>query len=222
MNRPNVLGIPPEQSMWEPLLERAYDLLVGGDLVVLPTDTVYGVACDPFSLVAVARLFEAKQRGRDLPLPVFVQGWRQAVGLVEDLDERARRLMTTWWPGPLTVVLRQARGVGWDLGDADGSVALRTPNQPFTQALLRRTGPLAVTSANRSGQPTPTTIEGVAEQLGERVAAYFDAGPSSGGPASTILDLTGGEPRLLRAGAVARDELERELGMPLAGAAESA
>ena len=210
-----VLRIPADEEQWEGLVEVAAAILARGGLVVLPTDTVYGVGCDPFNPSAVDALFAAKGRGRELPLPVLVHTWRQVVGLVEEVSDQAQALFAAWWPGPLTVVLREAAGIGWDLGESRGTVAVRMPKQDFALALIQRTGPLAVTSANRSGQPTPTEVGGVVEQLGDAVGAFFDAGPSSGGPASTIVDLTGPRPRLRREGAIPADEVERVLEEPL-------
>ena len=181
---------------------------------MLPTDTLYGVGCDPFNPSAVDALFQAKRRGRDLPLPVLVHTWRQAIGLVDEVTDQAQALIAAWWPGPLTLVLREAPGIGWDLGDSRGTVAVRMPKQTFTLALIQRTGPLAVSSANRSGEPTPSEIPAVVEQLGDHVGVFFDAGPAPDGPASSIVDLTGKRPRLLREGAIPADELERVLEEP--------
>jgi L-threonylcarbamoyladenylate synthase len=210
-----VLKIPADEERWEGLVEVGAAILARGGLVVLPTDTVYGVGCDPFNASAVDALFAAKGRGRDLPLPVLVHTWRQVAGLVEEVTDQAQALFAAWWPGPLTVVLREAAGIGWDLGSSRGTVAVRMPKQDFALALIQRTGPLAVTSANRSGEPTPTEVGGIVEQLGDAVGAFFDAGPASGGPASTIVDLTGPRPRLRRAGAIPADEVERVLEEPL-------
>ena len=211
-----VIPVPDDEEQWPSLLEVGSEVVARGGLVVLPTDTLYGVGCDPFNPSAVDALFTAKQRGRDLPLPVLVHTWRQAVGLVEEVDDRAQALIAAWWPGPLTLVFREAAGIGWDLGDSRGTVAVRMPKQTFALALIQRTGPLAVSSANRSGEPTPTTMPGIVEQLGDDVGVFFDAGPAKEGPASTILDLSGPRPRLLREGAIPAGELERLLEEPLA------
>jgi tRNA threonylcarbamoyl adenosine modification protein (Sua5/YciO/YrdC/YwlC family) len=175
---------------------------------------VYGLGCDPFNHSAVDALFRAKRRGRDLPLPVLVHTWRQAIGLVEEVTDQAQALIAAWWPGPLTLVLREAPGIGWDLGESRGTVAVRMPKQDFALALIQRTGPLAVSSANRSGEPTPNEIPAVVEQLGDDVGVFFDAGPASEAPASSIVDLTGRRPRLLREGAIPAEELELVLEEP--------
>jgi tRNA threonylcarbamoyl adenosine modification protein (Sua5/YciO/YrdC/YwlC family) len=211
-----IIRVSEDREQWEGLVEVGGRMVAQGGLVVLPTDTVYGLGCDPFNPSAVEALFKAKARGRDLPLPVLVHTWRQAIGLVEDITEHARLLIAEYWPGPLTIVLRESPGIGWDLGDSRGTVAVRMPKHDFALALIERTGPLAVTSANRSGMPTPSSIEGVAEQLGGQVDVFFDTGPSSGGSASTIVDLSGTGVRVLREGAIAASEIERVIGEPLA------
>jgi tRNA threonylcarbamoyl adenosine modification protein (Sua5/YciO/YrdC/YwlC family) len=210
-----LIKVSEDREQWDGLLEVGSRIVSHGGLVVLPTDTVYGIGCDPFNASAVNALFVAKARGRDLPLPVLVHNWRQAIGLVEDVTEQAKLLIVEFWPGPLTIVLRESPGIGWDLGDSRGTVAVRMPKQEFTLALIERTGPLAVTSANRSGVPTPTTVAGIAEQLGGHVDVIFDTGPSSGGPASTIVDLSGKGVRMLREGAIPPSEIERVVGEPL-------
>ena len=211
---PRVIGVSKDEEQWPGLLEVGGEIVARGGLVVLPTDTLYGVGCDPFNASAVDALFQAKQRGRELPLPVLVHTWRQAIGLVDEVSDQAQALIAAWWPGPLTLVLREAPGIGWDLGDSRGTVAVRMPKQSFALALIQRTGPLAVSSANISGQPTPSEILAVVEQLGDHVGVFFDAGPAAEGPASSIVDLTGRRPRLLREGVIPAEELERVLEEP--------
>lgn len=207
-----LIKVSEDREQWEILVEVGGRIVAQGGLVVLPTDTVYGLGCDPFNASAVNALFIAKARGRDLPLPVLVHNWRQAIGLVEDVTERAKLLIAEFWPGPLTIVLRESPGIGWDLGYSRGTVAVRMPKHEFALALIERTGPLAVTSANRSGVPTPSTVKEIAEQLGGHVDVFFDSGPSSGGPASTIVDLSGDRVRILREGAIPPSEIERVIG----------
>lgn len=213
---PRLIRVPDDEETWDGLLEVGSKIVAKGDLVVVPTDTVYGVGCDPFNPSAVDRLFNAKRRGRNLPLPVLVHGWRQAIGLVAEIDERAKALIAEYWPGPLTIVFRETDGIGWDLGDSHGTVAVRMPKQPFTLALIRRTGPLAVTSANLSGQPTPATVPEIMEQLDGGVGVYYDTGPlhEPTGPAgapSTIVDLTGPDARVLREGAIPAADVHKVL-----------
>jgi L-threonylcarbamoyladenylate synthase len=178
-----------------------------GELAVLPTDTVYGVAADAFSPSAVQRLLTAKGRGRDMPVPVLVGSWRTLDGLAEVVTPTARELVEAFWPGPLTLVVRAAPSLAWDLGETRGTVALRMPLHPVALAVLEQTGPLAVSSANRSGLPPATDAAEAARQLGTAVATYLDGGSCPGPVPSTILDLTGDVPRLLREGALPVERL---------------
>ncbi|MCA1726879.1 MAG: threonylcarbamoyl-AMP synthase [Actinobacteria bacterium] len=187
--------------------------LAAGQLVVLPTDSVYGLAADPGLPQAVDRLFEAKSRPRSLAIPVLVSSLAHVKRLVE-VDARAERAMGTFWPGPLTLVLRRRPGAGWDLGEAasPGTLAVRMPDHPVALELITQAGPLAVTSANRTGRPTPRTCEGVAAELGDSVSLYLDGGPSPGEVPSTIVDLTGSQPAVLREGALSAAEVRDALG----------
>ena len=173
-----------------------------GDLAVIPTDTVYGLAADAFSPPAVTGLLAAKGRGRQMPPPVLVGTVRAATALVEDLDAFAKDLIDEFWPGGLTLVMRANRNLIWDLGDTKGTVAVRMPLHELTLELLKETGPLAVSSANRSGAPPATTAADAEAQLGEAVAVYLDSGPCPGDVPSTIVDLTGVVPKLLRRGVI--------------------
>ena len=178
-----------------------------GDLVVLPTDTVYGLAADAFSPRAVARLLEAKGRGREAPTPVLVPATRTLDGLVDMMPAHARELAEAFWPGGLTLVVRHAATLAWDLGETKGTVAVRMPLDPVALAVLEQTGPLAVSSANRTGLPPATDAAEAARQLGTVVEVYLDGGPSGDAVPSTIVDLTGDVPKVLRAGAVSLAEL---------------
>src|ERR1700760_891662 len=162
-----------------------------GELGVLPTDTVYGVAADAFSPAAVAHLLATKGRGRDMPPPVLVGTVRAATALVDDLGPTGQVLIDEFWPGGLTIVCQASRTLSWDLGDTKGTVAIRMPSDPVTLDLLRETGPMAVSSANLTGQPAALTATDAKEQLGDMVEVYLDGGPVTGGTASTIVDLTG-------------------------------
>lgn len=199
-------------------LRRAKDALERGELVVVPTDTVPGVAADAFSPQAVAALLAAKGRGRSAPPPVLISDVRVLDGLARDVPSRVRELASTFWPGGLTLVLHAQPSLVWDLGETHGTVALRVPDHPFTRELLGLTGPLAVSSANLTGQSAPHDVAGAREQLGDSVAVYLDAGsPRSDADAadaarpaplaSTIVDATVDPPRLLRAGAVPVERL---------------
>lgn len=183
-------------------LKAAVDAVLGGELVVLPTDTVYGVGADAFSPAAVTRLLEAKGRGRDVPPPVLVGSVRAAEALIDDFGPYGHRLVDEFWPGGLTLVCRATRSLSWDLGDTKGTVAVRMPRHPVTLDLLAETGPMAVSSANLTGSPPAETAADAERQLGDSVAVYLDGGPCGGGEPSTIVDLTTDTPRLLRRGAI--------------------
>jgi L-threonylcarbamoyladenylate synthase len=187
-------------------LDAAARAVARGEAVVLPTDTVYGVAARPDDPAATDRLFGVKGRPRDLSLPVLTAGLDEA-RIVGSLSEPAGRLAGRFWPGALTLVVPRARvAASWDLGNERSTVALRVPDHPVALALLHRTGPLAATSANRSGRPTPEDCEGVRGELGDAVAVYLCFGRLSPVP-STIVDLTGPEPRVVRAGALDPEEV---------------
>jgi L-threonylcarbamoyladenylate synthase len=173
-----------------------------GELVVLPTDTVYGISADAFHPAAVNSLLAAKGRGRDMPSAVLVGTVRAASALIDDLGPYGKDLIDEFWPGGLTLVFRASRTLNWDLGETRGTVAVRMPLHPLALELLKETGPLAVSSANRTGSPSAVTAADAEEQLGDVVSVYLDGGPCPGDVPSTIVDLTGGMPRLLRAGAV--------------------
>jgi L-threonylcarbamoyladenylate synthase len=198
-------------------LAAAATSVLSGELVVLPTDTVYGVGADAFSPAAVTRLLAAKGRGREMPPPVLVGSTRAASALVEDLGPWGQQLIDEFWPGGLTIVCRAQRTLNWDLGDTKGTVAVRMPEDPVTLELLKETGPMAVTSANLTGKPAATTAEQAREQLGDAVAIYLDGGPSAGGRASTIVDLTGDVPRMLRQGAISIGRLREIAGVRTVG-----
>lgn len=188
-------------------MQDAADAALRGEAVVLPTDTVYGVGTRADDVAATARLFALKGRPEDLELPVLVPSAGVACTIAE-FDERASILAGRFWAGPLTLVLpRTERSRGWELGGDEGTIGVRMPHHPLALAVLALTGPLAVTSANRSGEPTPSTCEGLQEVFGDGVAVYLcDATPLAGA-ASTVVDLAHGEPRFLRVGALAPDEV---------------
>lgn len=193
-------------------LAAALGAVRSGQLVVLPTDTVYGLGCDAFSAAAVRGLLDAKDRGRDMPVPVLVGSWSTVDGLVLGVSPQARRLIEAFWPGGLSLVLPHAPSLAWDLGDTRGTVMLRMPLHPVALELLREAGPMAVSSANRSGHPPATTSDEAREQLGDRVGVILDGGPSGEPVASTIVDLTGQDPLVLREGAVTAAQLGEVIG----------
>lgn len=188
-----------------------------GDLVVLPTDTVYGIGADAFTPEAVAALMAAKGRGRSVPVPVLVGSLRMLHGVVEGLGESGQALVETFWPGGLTLVCRHPPHLAWDLGDARGTVAVRMPSHPVALELLGETGPMAVSSANRHGTPPPVTCDEAFEQLGEHAGVYLDGGPCADRLASTIVDITSPTPRVLREGAVSLDRLRAVVGDVVSG-----
>jgi L-threonylcarbamoyladenylate synthase len=191
----------------------AISALKGGRLVVLPTDTVYGIGADAFDGAAVAALLSAKGRGRDMPVPVLVGSWHTIDGLVYSVPESARQLIRAFWPGALSLVVQQAPSLQWDLGDAAGTVMLRMPLHPVAIELLREVGPMAVSSANISGHAAAVTAADARDQLGDLVEVYLEAGPSAQGSASTIVDLTGAQPRVLREGPVTSAAIADVLGL---------
>ena len=174
---------------------------------MLPTDTVYGIGADAFSPTGIEALLAAKGRGRDMPVPVLVGNASALHGLVDLVPQPALDLVDAFWPGALTIVLKHAPALAWDLGDTRGTVAVRMPLHPVALDLLLQTGPLGVSSANRSGAAPAMTVDEAEEQLGESVAVYLDGGVAAGQVPSTIVDLTGLRPRLLRGGAISVEAL---------------
>lgn len=191
-----------------------------GELVIVATDTVYGVACDAFEPDAVTRLLEAKGRGRGMPPPVLVSAVTTLDALASQVPDWARRLADEFWPGPLTLVCRQQASLQWDLGDARGTVAIRMPQHDIALELIQRTGPLAVSSANLSGLPAATDADQALSMLADEVTLVLDSGATPGAEASTIIDCTGDVPQILREGALPLDRLREVLadaGHPLDG-----
>lgn len=185
-----------------------------GRLVVLPTDTVYGIGCDAFDSGAVRALLAAKRRGPDMPVGVLVGSWNTIDGLVLGVPRSARKLIEAFWPGDLSIVLPHAPSLAWDLGTTKGTVMLRMPLHPVALDVLREVGPMAVSSANISGrQPAATAAEAL-EQFGDDVAVYLEGGPGVAQVPSTIVDLTGQAPVVLREGAVEVQAVADVLGVP--------
>ena len=193
-----------------------------GELVVIPTDTVYGVAADAFNPAAVTRLLDAKGRGRTSPPPVLIPGVETLDALAETVPDEVRALVAEFWPGGLTVILPARDSLAWDLGETRGTVALRVPSNRVVLELLAETGPLAVSSANLTGQPAAMTAAEAEGMLGDSVAVYLDDGTAGtgyegfdAGTGSTIVDATGlvrstGKLRIVRSGVIA-DEAIREI-----------
>ena len=193
-------------------LEAAAHAARTGSLVVMPTDTVYGIGADAFNPAAVRSLLAAKGRGPDMPVPVLVGSWSTIDGLVMAVPPVARTLIEAFWPGGLSLVVEHAPSLSWDLGDARGTVMIRMPLHPVALDLLRLVGPMAVSSANRSGSPPAITAAAAYGQLGDDVSVYLEAGDSPIGVASTVIDLTADLPRVLRQGAVSIDRIREVIG----------
>ena len=190
--------------------EAARQAIKNGECIVLPTDTVYGIGADAFSAEAVQRLLDAKNRGRDMPPPVLIGEPALIRTLAVDVPETANALVDRHWPGALTVICRIQPSLRMDLGDTEGTIALRVPDHELARDILRRTGPMAVSSANISGQPAALTCDEAIEQLGDSVTVYLDSGPLGGadGAPSTIVDFTRhGDGQVLRRGAISVETL---------------
>jgi L-threonylcarbamoyladenylate synthase len=190
-------------------IEQAAATVKRGQLVVMPTDTVYGVGADAFQPRAVDALLEAKGRGRDMPVPVLIGAPTALHGIATGLSDVAEALVEAFWPGGLTIVCHEQPSLTWDLGETRGTVAVRMPLHPVAIEVLRITGPMAVSSANRRGQPPGRTAAEAAEQLGDAVAVYLEGGPTIDDRPSTIVDVTRPVPRVLRIGAVDVDLLRQ-------------
>ena len=186
---------------------RATESLRHSRLIVLPTDTYYGVAADAFDPQGTGALFAAREQPRRVPLSVLVRSPKQLAGLTTIVPETAERLVAAYWPGPLTIVLHAEPNLRWDLGRNEGTVAVRMPLDDVALAVVRAVGPLALTGASRRGTPAPTTAGAALDQLGDTVDLYLDDGPRPGGAGSTIVDLTRAAPHILRAGTLDNDEV---------------
>ncbi|MFH0173266.1 L-threonylcarbamoyladenylate synthase [Streptomyces cacaoi] len=190
-------------------LREAASAVRRGELVVLPTDTVYGIGADAFSSEAVADLLQAKGRGRNMPTPVLIGSPNTLHGLVTDFSEMAWELVDAFWPGALTLVAKHQPSLQWDLGDTRGTVAVRMPLHPVAIELLTEVGPMAVSSANLTGHPAPENCDYAQEMLGDSVSVYLDGGPTPGNVPSSIVDVSREVPLLLREGAISADELRK-------------
>jgi len=188
-------------------IDAAVAAVIDGDCIVLPTDTVYGIGADAASADAVQGLLDAKGRGRDMPPPVLIAEVSMLRALSEEVTDDVLALAEAFWPGALTMVVNAHPHLRMDLGDRGGTIAVRVPDHDFTRELLRATGPLAVSSANVSGEPAATTVSEARRQLGKKVRVYLDGGPAGEGEPSTIVDLTGPTPVILRQGRISRSAL---------------
>lgn len=194
-------------------LRFAAEAVRGGECVVLPTDTVYGIGADAFNNAAVAQLLATKHRGPDMPVPVLVGSWTTIQGLVLEFTDTAKTLVEAFWPGGLSIVVPEAPSLPWNLGDTRGTVLLRMPNQPLALELLQETGPMAVSSANISGNPPALTAAEAKQQFGDTVNVYLDGGQAEVGKPSTIIDISRGAPVILREGAIPAERIGEVLGL---------
>ncbi|GAA1483353.1 L-threonylcarbamoyladenylate synthase [Brachybacterium fresconis] len=196
----------------EAALTAATQAVRDGKLIVLPTDTVYGIGADAFTPDAVADLLEAKGRGRDVPPPVLIGDHAVLLALALDVPEYVERLAEEFWPGPLTLILNAQPSLTWDLGETRGTVALRMPDDEIALDLLRRTGPLAVSSANRHGKAAALTVLDAATQLGDAVEEYLDGGTARLGTSSTIIDTTVVPAEIVREGSLSAEDVVAVVG----------
>ena len=212
--RPTLRAVPTLVPIDDPAaLSAAVDALRAGAAVVVPTDTIYGLAVATAAPGATAAVFAIKGRPSTVPLAVLVDSMEQALALCEPPIAPARRLVDRCWPGPLTVVLTRRADVGVELGGDGRTVGVRCPDHPFVRALAQAVGPLATTSANRHGEPTPTRAADVAGALGERVALVIDGGVLTG-VASTVVDATDPSLPVLRAGPISREQIDAAAALP--------
>ena len=191
----------------------AADAVRAGRCVVLPTDTVYGIGCDAFNNDAVATLLATKRRGPDMPVPVLVGSWSTIQGLVREFSDTAKTLAEAFWPGGLSIVVPEAPSLPWNLGDTRGTVLLRMPNQPLALELLQETGPMAVSSANISGNPPAQAAAEAKAQFGDAIGVYLDGGEAEVGTPSTIIDISKPQPVILREGAIPVERIGEILGL---------
>lgn len=194
-------------------LSAAVDAVQAGQCIVLPTDTVYGIGADAFNNDAVAKLLATKRRGPDMPVPVLVGSWTTIQGLVREFSDTAKILVEAFWPGGLSIVVPEAPSLPWNLGDTRGTVLLRMPNQPLALELLQRTGPMAVSSANISGNPPALNAANAKQQFGDAVGIYLDGGDAQVGEPSTIVDISGPQPLILREAAISAERIGEVLNL---------
>jgi L-threonylcarbamoyladenylate synthase len=191
------------------VIEAAAAAVLAGDVVAIPTDTLYGLAADPFSREAVARLFTIKDRARERAVPLVAADVEQVIGHLGTINARTRRLAERFWPGPLTLLIPAPDTLAPEVSGGTGKVGIRVPDHAVSRAICRAAGrPLTATSANISGEPATADPDVVEATIGGRIALLLDAGPTAGGPPSTIVDATGDELRLVRPGAIAWDEVQ--------------
>ena len=191
-------------------IERCLEILTSGGLIAFPTDTVYGLGALAFSEAAVQGIYEAKRRDPEKAVPVLLSDAGDLALVSDDVSQMALRLAKEFWPGPITLIVRKNSRVP-KVVSASETVGVRVPDHELARRLLRAAGPMAVTSANASGQQSPSTADEVMSQLGDRIALILDGGRTPGGIPSTVVDCTGPEPIILRAGPIALQDVRRAL-----------
>jgi L-threonylcarbamoyladenylate synthase len=184
----------------------ALELLLSGGLVAFPTDTVYGVGCLAFNEQAIESIYAAKDRPMEKAIPILIGDATDVIQIAEEIPMFAMRLIARFWPGPLTVLVPKKPALPEAIS-ATSTVGVRVPDHDIARALLRLAGPMAVTSANISGQPSPTTADQVFAQLNGRIALIIDGGPTRGGIPSTLVDCTREEIEVLREGPISKEQL---------------
>jgi L-threonylcarbamoyladenylate synthase len=202
MNRPLTLSINDPKAI--PTAKR---IIQDGGVIAFPTDTIYGVAADAFSVEGILKIYKVKQRPADKALPILIGEMNQLECLTRFISESVQKAAEAFWPGPLTLVLPKAHHLPGDLSPYP-TIGVRMPDLAFTLALLRETGPLATTSANISGGPNPMTAQDVREQIGDRIDLLLDGGPTPGPIASTVVDMTGPNLKVLREGPISPTDLQ--------------
>ena len=189
-------------------VEQAVRALRSGGVVAFPTDTLYGLGADVFNPAAVESIFRIKERPSGLALPVLIDDWDQLERVTENVPDAARALAERFWPGPLTLIVNKSAGVSDRVTAGAPTVAVRIPDHPVPRAISRLLGgPITGTSANISGQPDPQDLDELREQIGNKVDYVVTAGPTPMGAASTIVDITGETPALIREGAIPFDDI---------------
>jgi len=176
-------------------------------IIVFPTDTIYGIAADAFSTIGISKIYQVKQRPKDKALPVLIGDLKQLDSLILPISQKANRIATAFWPGPLTLIMPKGPKVPLELTPYP-TIGIRMPDLTFTLQLLVETGPLATTSANLSGGSNPITVQDVIDQLGGQIDLILDGGPTPGSTASTVVDVTGPEIKILRQGPIKKEDLE--------------
>ena len=207
------MSLQPQENSLQNSVNAAVEILASGGVVAIPTDTLYGLAANVFNQSAVERVFALKGRPAGVPMPVLLADAEDAARCAAEVPEIALRLAERFWPGALTLVLRKSTMISNIVTGGLDTVAVRVPDHPVPRAIVRKLGaPVTGTSANRSGEPGITSAAEVRRVFGGQVDMIIDGGDSAGGVASTVLDLTGDVPRILRQGAISAEAISKVCG----------